>query len=490
MIQSGHDTQGVLYDWYVSWSNSEDLEQTNTADFPADILLDLDRSARSGLAAQLQHQLRTAIQQGRLAEGTLLPASRILAQQLGVSRSVVVAAYENLTADGYLTGQQGSGTRVRQSGHTVPSPQPAVRPGKAIRLIGGLPDPALFPRAEWLRHYRAALNAVPNDDLSYPGPLGAAELRQTLTDYLARVRGVATSAEYVQVTTGITQAVALLARALRARGGRTIAVEDPCFGFHRDAITNAGLVAVPVPVDDDGLDVEMLADLDVDAVLVAPAHSYPTGVVLSPSRRAALIAWARRRQALIIEDDYDAEFRYDRRPIGALQGLAPDLVAYTGCASKTLTPALRLGWITVPPWLIHDMTQQKLYDDMGSTLLEQLAFARFVSSGGMARHLRRVRPTYRRRRDALLAALAVSFPGTNPTGIAAGLHLHLQLPDHCDEDAMVDAAFHRGVLVGGARWNWADPSTARPALVVGYGSATESDISRAVAVLGSLSDLR
>jgi GntR family transcriptional regulator/MocR family aminotransferase len=223
---------------------------------------------------------------------------------------------------------------------------------------------------------------------------------------------------------------------------------------------------------------------------VAPAHSYPTGVVLSAARRAALIAWARRQNALIIEDDYDAEFRYDRRPIGALQGLAPELTAYAGCASKTLTPALRLGWIALPPWLIDEVAHQKLYDDMGNTLLEQLAFARFMASGGMARHLRRVRPTYRRRRDALLAALAVSFPDATPMGVAAGLHLHVQLPDQCDEDAVVHGAFQQGVLVGGARWNWADPAAAPPALVIGYGSVAESDIGQAVAVLGSLAHVR
>ncbi|WP_370063918.1 PLP-dependent aminotransferase family protein [Mycobacterium sp. MAA66] len=474
----------------MSGSNFEAIQQTNLDGFPADILLDLDRSARTGLAVQLQHQLRTAIQHGRLAEGTLLPASRILAQQLGVSRSVVVTAYEHLTSDGYLSGRQGSGTRVLQSGRAVPSPEPATVAPKAIRLIGGLPDPALFPRAEWLRHYRAAINAIPNDELTYPGPLGAPALRHALTDYLARVRGVSTTAENVQVTTGITQAVTLLARTLRARGGRAIAVEDPCFSFHRDTITNAGLDALPVPVDRDGLEVERLDDLEADAVLVAPAHSYPTGVVLSPGRRAALIAWARRRHALIIEDDYDAEFRYDRRPIGALQGLAPDLVAHAGCASKTLTPALRIGWVALPPWLIHEMAQQKLYDDMGSPLLEQLAFARFVAGGGMASHLRRVRPVYRRRRDAVLAALANSLPAATPMGVAAGLHLYLQLPQHCDEDAVVAGAYDRGVLVGGARWNRADPASAPPALVLGYGSATESDVARAVAVLSSLTHLR
>lgn len=470
----------------MSGSNRRACEQTNSADagFPPDLLLALDRSSPDGLSTQLQQQLRAAIQQGRLAAGTLLPPSRALAEQIGVARSVVVTAYEHLTADGYLASRQGSGTRVQPI--TPRPPRTRTAPGRALPLAGGLPDAALFPRTEWLRHYRAVITTMSNAQLGYPGPLGTRPLRETLTDYLARVRGVATTPDHTLITSGLTQAVVLVARALRARGIDAIAVEDPCFGFHRDALVNTGLRVEPIPVDDDGMQVHRLADLDVGAVLVAPAHSYPTGVVLSPARRAALIAWAHRHEGLIIEDDYDAEFRYDRTPIGALQGLAPERVAYAGCVSKTLTPALRLGWTALPPWLIQDVVAQKLYDDMGNSTLEQLTLSRFVETGGLTRHLRRVRPIYRRRRDAALSAIGTSLPHTVPTGVAAGLHVYLRLPTGADEAAIVDAALARGLLLGGARRNWSDPEQAPPALVIGYGALGESAIRDGITQLGNV----
>ncbi|MEW2481468.1 PLP-dependent aminotransferase family protein [Mycobacterium sp. NPDC049093] len=471
----------------MSGSNQPRPNRTNSAesDFPPDLLLALDRTSRDGLAVQLQHQLRTAVQHGSLAAGTLLPPTRILAQQLGVARSVVVTAYELLASDGYLTTRQGSGTRVRPVA-TPPPPQTTTVAPQYIPLLGGVPDPALFPRTEWLRHYRAALTEAPNAQLTYPNPLGARALRGAVTGYIARVRGVMTTPDHLLITSGLTQAVVLVARALRARGHDAIAVEDPGFAFHREAIMNTGMQAVPVPVDDDGLSVDRLAELDVGAVLVAPAHSYPTGAALSHERRAALIAWARRREALIIEDDYDAEFRYDRTPIGALQGLAPDRVAYAGCISKTLTPSLRMGWIAVPPWLVHDVTNEKLYDDMGNSTLEQLALTRFVETGGLTRHLRRVRPIYRRRRDTTLAAIAASLPHAEPRGIAAGLHVYLRLPVGIDEDALVHAARDRGLILTGARAHWADPGSAPPALVIGYGLIGEAAIRDGITLLGSI----
>jgi GntR family transcriptional regulator/MocR family aminotransferase len=452
-----------------------------------DILLTLDRSERRGLREQLQQQLRSAIQQGRLVPGTLLPPSRTLARDLGVARSVVVDTYEYLAADGYLGGRQGSGTRVLPIAQPVFAPPTAsTEPDHAIRFVGGLPDPALFPRAEWLRHYRAALNDVPNRRLGYPGPHGAQPLRDALTNYVGRVRGVAATPDRVVVTGGLTQALVLVCRALRSRGVEAVAVEDPGFGFHREAISNTGLRVVPISVDDDGLDVAGLARHDVGAVLVAPAHSYPTGAVLGASRRSALVKWAEQHDGLVIEDDYDAEFRYDRAPIGALQGLAPERVAYAGCASKMLTPALRLGWIVLPGWLVQDVVREKLFDDMGTTMLEQLALARFIEAGGLTRHLRRVRPIYRGRRDATLEALSTSLPGTAPTGVAAGLHVYVRLPSGCDELNLVDTARKRGVLIEGATWHWADPRSAPPALVLGYGSIAASAIRDGLAVLGSI----
>ena len=247
----------------------------------------------------------------------------------------------------------------------------------------------------------------------------------------------------------------------------------------------AGLEPVPLGIDAAGLDPLDLEGIDVAAVLVAPAHSYPTGATLDADRRRALVAWARRHDALIIEDDYDAEFRYDRVPIGALQGLAPDRVVYVGCASKTVTPALRLGWAAVPEYLIRELEREKRFDDMGSALLEQVAFARFVESGDFARHLRRVRPIYRGRRNALATALKEHVPQAAWHGTSGGLHLHVSLPPGTDERALAAQTYERGVLIEDGAWHWAHPREAPPSLVLGYGSVAEVQIRRGIAILGA-----
>jgi GntR family transcriptional regulator/MocR family aminotransferase len=479
------------------------LEQANRTPegFPSDLLVDLRSQDGSGLRERLEHGLRTAIQRRRLVAGALLPPTRVLAAELGISRSVVVEAYANLAADGYVEGRQGAGTRVRLDVRQAPArPRPArrrydaaryfARPRDAspagappIRLLGGLPDPALFPRARWARHYRTALAELPDRQLTYPAALGAGALRRALSGYLGRVRGVDTSPDRMLVCAGFTQGLTLICRALGRTGARRVAVEEPCFALHRDAIALTGLEPVPVAMDERGIDPAALEGLDVAAVLVAPAHSYPTGATLDARRRRELVAWASRNDALIVEDDYDAEFRYDRLPIGALQGLAPERIAYVGCASKTLTPALRLGWVAAPPDLIDAIEREKRFDDMGSGLLEQMAFARFVERGDFSRHLRRVRPIYRARRDATIAALAEHLPEATWRGAAAGLHLHVTLPDGVDERQLAHTAFERGILVEDAAWHWADADGLPPSLVVGYGAVAEPAIDRAVAVL-------
>jgi GntR family transcriptional regulator / MocR family aminotransferase len=478
--------------------------QTNSdPGFPSDLLVDVRNGQGSGMRERLEAALRSGIQGGQLAPSAALPPSRVLADELAIARSVVVEAYGNLAADGYLEARRGAGTWVRRDPHLSHTPlgngaparapvasprfQPPRRPHPAlgaptIRLFGGLPDPALFPRTRWLRHYRSALTEVPDPDLTYPDMLGTQSLRAALTAYLGRVRGVATTADRILVCSGFTQGLTLLCRALRRQGATRVAVEDPCFAHHRTAIERTGLETVPVRVDASGLDPDGLPN-DAAAVLVAPAHSYPSGGTLNAGRRHALIAWAARTGAIIIEDDYDAEFRYDRQPIGALQGLAPEQVVHIGCASKTVTPALRLGWIAAPQALVDDLEQEKLYDDMGSNLLDQLAFARFVDSGDFSRHLRRVRPVYRARRDATLSALAAHMPEVRPQGEAAGLHLHVLLPAGVDELEFAAEAYARGVLVEDGAWHWAQPEEAPPSIVLGYGSVGEATIRRGIAIL-------
>jgi GntR family transcriptional regulator/MocR family aminotransferase len=483
-------------------------EQTNSelAGFPSDVLVDLRSGNGLGLRQQLEHGLRSAIQQRRLVAGTRLPPTRVLAAELGVSRSVIVETYANLTADGYLEARQGAGTRVRHDAqHAKPrskrektrfdrasfferSRQPAPLGPPGIRMIGGLPDPTLFPRSRWVRHYRDALAELPDPELTYPSTLGAEPLREALAAYLGRVRGVCTATDRMLVCTGYTQGVTLIARALHRAGARRVAVEDPCFGLHRRSIAMTGIEPVPIRTDDQGLDPAALEHQDVDAVLVAPAHSYPTGGTLDTERRAALIDWAERRGALIVEDDYDAEFRYDRMPVGALQGLAPDRVIYIGGASKTVSPALRLGWMAVPASLVRPLEREKRFDDMGSPLFEQLAFARFIDSGDFARFLRRVRPIYRRRRDATIAALEQFIPEARWQGAAAGLHLWVELPPEVDENELSIAAFDRGTLLEAAAWHWARPGAAPPSIVLGYGSVNEATIRLGIQLIAAAID--
>jgi GntR family transcriptional regulator/MocR family aminotransferase len=455
--------------------------------FPADLLVTLDRSAGRGLRRQLEGELRTAIRGGRLAVGTALPPSRVLARELGVARGIVVDAYGQLAAEGYLEARRGSGTRVRatQPRDEIAEGAPQSRRADGPRLLGGLPDPGSFPRIQWQRHYRAAIAALPTATVTYPDPRGDPALRAALARYLGRVRAVVTTPERIQVCGGFTQGLALVCRALLARGARRMAVEEPCFGYHRELIANTGLEPVPVPVDAHGIDVGALARHDVAAVLVAPAHSYPSGAVLSPARRNALVEWADATGGLVVEDDYDAEFRYDRAPIGALQGLRPDRVVYGGSVSKTVSPLLRVGWLAAPEWLVADLRREKLYDDVATGAIDQLALARFVEAGDLTRHLRRVRPLYRRRRDAALDALARHLPEASATGVAAGLHLYARLPDGTDERALVRAARLRGVQVEGSARHWADRAAAPPALVVGYGAAGEAAIERGIETLAA-----
>ncbi len=331
----------------------------------------------------------------------------------------------------------------------------------------------------WSAATARVLRSVPDERLAYPDPAGTPELRETLAAYLGRVRGVRADPEQIVVTNGLRHGVDLLWWTLAARGARRLAVEDPGWGGLRDTASAAGLRVVPVPVDHDGLVVERLEEHgDIDAVAVAPAHQYPTGAVLSPARRSALQAWARRRGALIVEDDYDAEYRYDRRPIGSLQGLAPECVVYGGSTSKTLAPAVRLGWLVLPRGLAAPIAAlQRLRGGMPAPL-QQLALADLIERGDLDRHLRRWRRLYRRQRDALLAALAARLPEVTIHGAAAGLYVVLGLPADLDEHAVLAAARSRGIALEGL-------GAESPAIAVGYANLTDAAIAPAVAALAA-----
>ncbi len=441
--------------------------------------------AGPGLRRGLTDALREAVRTGRLAPGTRLPSSRSLAADLGIARNTVADAYADLVAEGWLTARQGSGTRVAD--RAVP-PRPTRRatrqrePGRLpYDLTPGTPDLSSFPRAEWLRAARRALDAAPNDALGYGDPRGRTELRTALADYLARVRGVRTDPGQIVVCSGFAHGLKLLGELLRARGRRTLAVEPYGLDAHWDLLARTGLRTVPLPADRLGPRTEDLGDLkdsadsagpdgaaDVPAVLLNPSHQFPLGGALPPDRRAAAVGWARRTGGLVLEDDYDGEFRYDRQHVGALQGLDPDHVVYLGTASKSLAPGLRLGWMVLPPSLVTEVAR---LGGRSTGVLEQLALAEFLTSGAYDRHVRAARLRYRRRRDALVAALADRAPEIRVGGIAAGLHAVLRLPPGTEEPVVRAAAWQGLMLHGLSRYR--HPSAAvKPvdALVVGYGT--------------------
>jgi GntR family transcriptional regulator/MocR family aminotransferase len=340
--------------------------------------------------------------------------------------------------------------------------------------------PALdaFPRAVWLSALSRVLRSVPDERLGYPDPAGAPELRATLAAYLGRVRGVRATPGQIVVTGGLRQGVELLWTVLADDGARRIALEQPGWRGMSETASDAGLLTVPVPVDEHGMVVERLEREQVDAVALAPAHQYPTGAVLAPDRRLEILAWARAHDALIVEDDYDAEYRYDRQPIGSLQGLEPERVAYGGSTSKTLAPVVRLGWLVLPPRLVEKVAERQRRRGSMPSPLHQLALADLIERGELDRHLRRLRRRYSRRRDALLDALARKLPEARVSGAAAGLYVLVGLPEGVSEQAVLAAARSRAVALEGAEGS-------SPALVVGYANLPDAAVCQAVDLLAA-----
>ncbi len=449
------------------------------------LLLEIDRAGELPLHEQIERELRERIRSGRMPGDMRLPSTRALAQELGVSRGVITEAYGQLAAEGYLAMRQGAPVRVAKAVRAASPRAPArsLLESYAYHFHPGLPDLAGFPRETWLRSVRAALRDSPLAAVGYGDPRGVPELREALADYLGRVRGVDADPEHTLVCTGFMQGFALVCRTLRARGVQHVALEDPGWHMHRLIVENAGMEVVPVGVDNEGLRVEELAKTDAAAVVVTSAHQFPTGAVLGPERRAALIEWAE-DERLIIEDDYDAEYRYDRVAVGALQGLAPEHVAYIGSASKRLAPGMRLGWILMPSWLTWELTSAKTIEDGGSEMIGQLALRDFIARGELDRHVRRMRLRYQRRREALLEALSrwlgdgrVSSPG------AAGLFELVMLPSDVDEHALLMAAGARGVGVEGIALHRFIPGGA-PGVLLGHGNLSEPAIEHGVRLLG------
>jgi GntR family transcriptional regulator / MocR family aminotransferase len=449
---------------------------------PVDLLLELDRAGEQPLYEQLERALRDAIRDGSLPAGTRLPSSRALAAELGMSRGVVTSAYEQLAAEGYLESRQGAPVRIASGVRAQPPrpPAPSLLERFPYDFTPGLPDLAGFPRDRWLRSLRAAWRETALDAVGYGDPRGVPELRTALTDYLGRVRGTAADPEHTIVCTGFRQGLSLTCRWLRASGIEHMALEDPGWHAQRLIVEEAGLTVTPIPVDDEGIDVEALEASGADAVVVTPAHQFPTGVVLGARRRAALIEWADRGDRLIIEDDYDAELCSER--VGALQGIAPDRVLYIGSASKRLAPGMRLGWMLPPSWMSWALITAKAIEDAGSEIAGQLALADFISRGELERHLRRMRRRYGQRRRHLLDALAHELPAWRPAPAAGGLHLMVALPDSVDEPALLAAAARHGVGVEGVSLHSYTGDSA-PGLVMGHAFMAEPAIERGVQLL-------
>lgn len=412
----------------------------------------------------VERALRQSIVEGRVRPGTRLPSTRALAGELGCARATVVAAYEQLAAEGYLVTVTGSGTTVANIQRPDASRRTEPSNPFFVELLPGEPDPSSFPRQAWAAAVRKVLHTSPDDLLRYGDRQGIAELREALAAYLARSRAVATDPSRIVIFGGFASALSVLAATFHRLGVQRVAIENPCLPPLARIVAAAGPDIVPTPVDHEGLVVEELGD--VGAVVCTPAHQYPIGVVLSAARRAALIAWAHETQAWIVEDDYDGEFRYDRRPVGAMQGLDPERVIYGGTASKSLAPGVAIAWLVLPAALVEPVLDTMRVRRDSVSAIEQAALATFITSGRLDRHVRAQRLHYRRRRDAMMRVLADDAPWLDVTGASAGLHLTALLHDR-DEHEIIERAGQRSVALFGLANHAVGPVT-QQGLVLGY----------------------
>ncbi len=444
----------------------------------------LDRHPGETLRAALERTLRDAILSGALREGVRLPGSRALARDLGVSRGVVSDAYEQLGSQGFLITRSRSVPIVAAAARRRSVwPEPIRdQPRPRFDLTPTTPDVTLFPVGRWLTASQRAARQAGSRVLEYREPRGETALRDALADHLGRTRGVVADSDQILITQGTAQSIDLLLRVLRARGSNRVAVEDPSHTTQQERVAAYGLTLVPQPTDGDGL---IITGLVADAVLVTPAHQFPTGSVMSAGRRRQLLAWAQSSGGLIVEDDYDAEFRYDREPVRALQGLAPDHVVEVGTVSKTLAPALRLGWVVAPPSLVDGLAKQKRLADDFSPPLNQLTLAEFLRCGDYDRHIRSARTIYRARRNRMLTALEEHLPEFSVGGIAAGVHLVLRLPNSVDDQAMAAHALQSRIRVPALSSFSIKPSDQR-GLVIGYGQLHETAVSAAIQRLATI----
>ena len=470
----------------VSWANPD--SSAGQRDLHLDLRDALTPGTR-GVRDELLTALRDSVRSGRLTPGTKLPPSRTLAGDLGLARNTVADVYAELVAEGWLASRQGAGTWVVASEHLTPAPgEPSQPRGAAAapthNFLPGSPDVSQFPRTAWLTSVRRALHSAPTEALRMGDPRGRPELRHAVAHYLARARGVRATPEQVVITAGTRHAVEILARMFGP--ARPIAVEAYGLFIFRDCINATGGSTVPIGVDELGAAVADLDTLKTPAALVTPAHHFPHGVPLHPSRRTAIVDWAGRTDGYILEDDYDDEFRYDRQPVGALQSLDPSRVVYLGSTSKSLTPVLRLGWMVLPSRLVDAAVGSAGGHQWYVDGITQLTMADFITAGNYDKHIRRMRNTYRRRRDTLTRRLAPLAPAVTVTGLSAGLHLLLTLPAGAEPE-LLRRAGEAGVGIAGLsrlRHPLAGNEIPRPdGVVVNFGTPGEHAFPHAVDAL-------
>ncbi len=415
-------------------------------------------------AAAVERALRQSIVAGHLGTGTRLPSTRELAAELGCARATVVSAYEQLAAEGYLVTVTGSGTTVAHIQRTDTTRTTEQSNPFFVELLPGEPDPSSFPRRAWATAVRKVLHTNPDDLLRYGDRQGIAELREALAAYLARSRAVVTDPSRIVIFGGFASALSVLAATFHRLGVERVAVENPCLPPLARIVAAAGPDVVPMAVDDEGVRVDELGD--VEAIMCTPAHQYPIGVVLSPARRAALVAWARESHSWIVEDDYDGEFRYGQRPVGAMQGLDSERVIYGGTASKSLAPGVAVAWLVLPAALVEPVLDTMRVRRDRVSAIEQAALATFITSGLLDRHVRAQRLHYRRRRDAMMRVLTDDAPWLEVTGVSAGLHLTALLHDR-DEREIIERAGQQSVALFGLANHAVGPLT-QQGLVIGY----------------------
>ncbi|GAA4178170.1 PLP-dependent aminotransferase family protein [Gryllotalpicola koreensis] len=444
-----------------------------------DVLFSLDPALpkRRGV----EEAIRRAALLGLLPEGSRVPAARELAAELGVARGTVVAAIDDLVADGLLVTRPRTGTFVARTPTAMDEPATASMPhAPRLDLRPGRPETGSFPIARWTSAARkaavAAFATAPTDD----DGAGSLELRTQLAAYLARARGVETSPASIVVSAGYRSASTVLAAALRSLGATQAAIEDPALPGLDRLWSSAGLHVIDLPVDNSGAQTSLLHG-DTDIAVLTPAHQFPLGGALDAQRRREVVTWADRTDGFVVEDDYDGEFRFDRRPIAALQRSAPQRVIYAGSVSKTLDTRLRLGWLALPHDLVEPVRAATLTLTGGVSLLDQLTVAELIRSGEYERHVRRQRREYARRHDVLHTAATQA--GIPLTGIPAGLQALVPLPATLESLADTNGVIQVGDLITHSLGRYARQPGNAPAAVIGFATPSRGAFPSAIAAL-------